>query len=121
MRISTVRVLSVKIFCSSAGLLAAGLVDAVEAAGVSAGIIVEFQLVVAGDLELVGHGAHRHGFQDRLVGLQVLAGQFEGVVPGDELAGADLLALAPVEDAVFLDSACATLSQTTVGRNGKSG
>ena len=56
-RMPAVRALSSKIFWTSAGLVAAAGVDAVEPLGVPAGVVVELQLSLPADLELVGDRA----------------------------------------------------------------
>ena len=101
MRMSTVRLLSSKI-SELARLVAAALVDAVEALGIVAGKVVDLELVVAADLQLVDDFAHRHGIHNRLLRLQVLAGQLEAVVPGNVLSRTQFLRFEPFVDAVLL-------------------
>ena len=69
MRMPTVRLLSLKIFCRFGRLVAAALIDAVEALGVTAGVIVESRSCRCRQLELVADGAGLNGLLDRLVGL----------------------------------------------------
>ena len=97
----TVRLLSSKICCRSAGPVAAAGVDAVEPLGVLAGVVVELQLVVVADVELVADLAGRDAGLDVLLGLEVLVRQLEAVVPERVLARAQLLRLLPVADPVL--------------------
>ena len=88
------------------GLFAAAGGDAVEAFGVAAGVVVEFEGVVAADLEFVGDIADLERLGDQVLGLEILVRQFEGVVPEGCLAGAEGLCLFPgVDDLGFVDAA----------------
>src|SRR5262249_24207089 len=92
------------------GLGGAAGVDAVVALGEAAGVVVDFQLVVVGHLELVGHRAHGDGRLDRLGRLKMIRGLLEAVVPERQLARADLLRFGPDHDALGqLDAAGAVV------------
>src|ERR1039457_5538226 len=86
------------------GLIAPGLGDGIEARGVAARVFVDFELVVAGDVQLMADAAGADGFDDGLGGIQVLFGELEVMAPGGEFAGADFLLLAPVGDAILLEN-----------------
>src|SRR5439155_20821071 len=87
------------------GLFAAALVDAVKALGVLAGKVVDFQSFVVGNLFLVVHRAGLDRVGNGLVGFEMLRRQLERVVPEGVLAGADLLSLLPIDDAIFVAGA----------------
>src|SRR5207244_10313904 len=83
-------------------LLAAAAVNAVEALGVFAGIIIELQLAVAPYLKLVRDLAGLNALLNRLLGFQVLVRQFEIVIPERAFSRAQLLELLPVVDAAVV-------------------
>src|SRR5687767_5736994 len=60
-------------------LLAARRVDAVEALSVLARVVVNFQLIGAGDLQLVRNLSSRRAVLDGLVGFQVFVRQLKAV------------------------------------------
>src|SRR5262245_11063378 len=85
----------------SGRLLAAPLVDAVEPAGVESGVVVQLQLGHVGDGQLVRYRSGLDAAVNRLVGLEVLVRQLEGVVEQRDLAGPKLLCLVPTHHALL--------------------
>ncbi len=70
-------------------------VHAVEPLRISAGVIVDLELIVAADFELVRHGPHRNRVGDDLFGFQVFVGKLEAMVPESVLTGTQLLLFFP--------------------------
>src|ERR1019366_6349712 len=86
-------------------LLAAALVDSVEALRVRAGVVIQLELRVGPELQLVARLSRRDRARGRVLGFEVLVGQLEAVVPQHDLRGLELLGLLPGVDAVLLAGA----------------
>ncbi len=83
------------------GLVAAARSHAIESLGVAARVVVDFEVLIAGDLQLVGDRADLDRVEGRLDGLQVLAGQLEAIIPEAILPGPEDLGLLPAVDAIL--------------------
>src|SRR5262249_45357892 len=101
--------------------VAAPRLDAVEALGVAARVVVDFQALVAADLEPVRDRAHRDAVLDDPLALEVLVRQFETMVPELELPGPEFLDLLPREDPVFRAIAAGHLFEENLARLGQVG
>ena len=101
-------------------LRVARFIDAVEAFGVAAGIVVKLPGRVV-DGEFVSDRSGLHGRQNLLRGLTVLVRHLEVKVPEPGRAGAEILRLFPGEDSVFVVTAAAGGFVSDVGLKSDSG
>jgi hypothetical protein len=62
------------------------VIDTIEALGVTAGVIVDLQLIVAAGIELVSHLAYGDAIEDSLLGFEMIPRELEAMVPKRVLA-----------------------------------